>query len=1094
MSLLPLPGRPSSGHPLASRWGLPAIPLLLLAGCAGAAPASPAPAQALRDALTLEREIRAGESHTYPVVLETGQFLRVVVDQNGVDVVVRLVDPEGNPVLDVDSPNGKEGDEDFAAVARTAGLHRIEIVPGGEGRYALKVEGPRRPDDRDRLRVEAVRATREALTAGGEEPEQRARFEKALALWQDLGELRRQAEMLYLLGVTLSPLGQPERAAEVFTAAARLWGKLGDRGMGDLTSQVEALNDAGLLHRQLAEWDAAQERFEQALRIAVTTEDLEQQASVLHNLGLLARLRGAPRAGIEPLRRSIDLARRIGDRTLEAKALNSLGTTFMDLSERQRALDSFQEARAICQEVGDREVESSVLTNLGGAYESLGEREKALALYDDSLRRHRERGDQAGEVAALNNLALVYQRLGETEKALESFGRALALARAMNARRLQARILANRGFVRLLRGEAEEARQDSIAALDLAGSGGGIEPLARHALGSAYRLLGRHEAARAELERALELSRSTGNQSRVAEVILTLARLEKDRGDLTRALSLVQESVRIIESLRASVVSQDLRASFLASKQVHYELQIDILMALHASQPDEGHVAEALRVSEQARARSLLEILQEGGADIRQGAPSDLLERERLLRAKVGALELQRLALRGEDKAATPERLAEAERKLDESLEAYGEVQAKLRESSPHYVALTQPRPLEVAEIQARVLDGGALLLEYALGAERSYLWAVTPESVEGFTLPARHRIEGLASRYYGLLTSRARIPPAKAGPLDAEAEQVGAELAEIVLGPVRHLLRDQPLLVVSDGALQYIPFSALPVPGTTRLLIQKHKVVNLPSASVLDVHRAEIRDRPAAPLTLAVLADPVFQEDDDRLARLPRPGDDVADRSFTSRGMETGLGAERESEADLESFLRLRHSKREADEIVSLLPADQTFKAVGLDASRATALSGRLAEYRNVHFATHGLVRSDHPGLSSLVLSLYDEKGEPVDGFLRLNDIYNLELRADLVVLSACRTALGKEIRGEGLIGLTRGFMYAGASRVLATLWSVDDRATADFMKHFYRAMLNGKLSPAEAVRQAQLAMMARPNRKAPYFWAGFSLQGEWK
>ncbi|RPH55063.1 CHAT domain-containing protein, partial [bacterium] len=577
-------------------------------------------------------------------------------------------------------------------------------------------------------------------------------------------------------------------------------------------------------------------------------------------------------------------------------------------------------------------------------------------------------------------------------------------------------------------------------------------------------------------------------------VMLTLARLEKDRGDLTRSLALVQQSVEIIEHLRTSVVSQDLRASFLASKQAHYELQIDILMALHESQPDKGHAAEALRVSEQARARSLLEILQEGGADIRQGAPPDLLERERLLRAEVGERELQRLKVRS-DQEATPERLDEAQKRLDESLEAYREIQERLLESSPRYAALTQPRPLEVAKIQAGVLDGGALLLEYALGTERSYLWAVTPASVESFPLPARDRIEGLASRYYGLLT--ARNQPDKTRErltrMDTETEQVSAELSAMLLGPVRHLLKDQPLLVVSDGALQYIPFSALPVPGTTTLLIQKHAVVNLPSASALAVLREEILNRPAAPLTLAVLADPVFQKDDDRLARLPRPGD-VADRSSTSRGMKTGLGAERESEADLESFLRLWHSAREADEIVSLLPADQTFRAVGFDASRATALSGRLAEYRNVHFATHGLVRSDHPGLSSLVLSLYEEKGEPVDGFLRLNDIYNLELRADLVVLSACRTALGKEIRGEGLIGLTRGFMYAGASRVLATLWSVDDRATADFMKHFYRAMLNGKLSPAEAVRQAQLVMMARPNRKAPYFWAGFSLQGEWK
>jgi len=169
-------------------------------------------------------------------------------------------------------------------------------------------------------------------------------------------------------------------------------------------------------------------------------------------------------------------------------------------------------------------------------------------------------------------------------------------------------------------------------------------------------------------------------------------------------------------------------------------------------------------------------------------------------------------------------------------------------------------------------------------------------------------------------------------------------------------------------------------------------------------------------------------------------------------------------------------------------------FKAVGFSASRATVEKGGLDRYRNVHFATHGVLNSRHPELSGLVLSLYNEKGEGQDGFLRLNDIYNLRLNADLVVLSACGTALGKEIRGEGLVGLTRGFMYAGASRVLASLWSVEDRATAELMESFYRGMLREKLTPAAALRKAQLEMAQDPRYKSPYYWAGFSLQGEWR
>ncbi len=186
--------------------------------------------------------------------------------------------------------------------------------------------------------------------------------------------------------------------------------------------------------------------------------------------------------------------------------------------------------------------------------------------------------------------------------------------------------------------------------------------------------------------------------------------------------------------------------------------------------------------------------------------------------------------------------------------------------------------------------------------------------------------------------------------------------------------------------------------------------------------------------------------------------------------------------------------SRREADEITGLAGARASFKALDFAANRATALGSNLSQYRIIHFATHGLLNSQHPELSGIVLSLVDKEGLPQDGFLRLHDIYNLKLAADLVVLSACKTGLGKEIKGEGLVGLTRGFLYAGAPRVVASLWKVDDRATAELMKLFYQRMLRDSLRPAAALRKAQIDMWKQPRWAAPYYWAGFTLQGEWK
>ena len=190
----------------------------------------------------------------------------------------------------------------------------------------------------------------------------------------------------------------------------------------------------------------------------------------------------------------------------------------------------------------------------------------------------------------------------------------------------------------------------------------------------------------------------------------------------------------------------------------------------------------------------------------------------------------------------------------------------------------------------------------------------------------------------------------------------------------------------------------------------------------------------------------------------------------------------------------RLPFSRAEAEAVGALVPTKSLLKAIDFRASRGLATGGELSNYRIVHFATHGLLNSEHPELSGLVLSLVDENGKAQDGFLRMNEIYNLQLSADVVVLSACQTGLGKEIKGEGLVGLTRGFMYAGAQRVVASLWQVDDLATAELMKRFYREMLKENLRPAAALRAAQLEMMKQKRWSSPFFWASFIIQGEWK
>ena len=262
---------------------------------------------------------------------------------------------------------------------------------------------------------------------------------------------------------------------------------------------------------------------------------------------------------------------------------------------------------------------------------------------------------------------------------------------------------------------------------------------------------------------------------------------------------------------------------------------------------------------------------------------------------------------------------------------------------------------------------------------------------------------------------------------------------------------------------------------------------------------RQELNGRQPASKTIAVLADPVFDAADDRIKRAGSSSRSEASSSASTaeRGLTIKVQqAAVETNVATTGFIipRLPGTKQEAEKILALVPPGERKQAIDFAASKATATSGELGQYRLVHFATHGFLDSLNPKLSGIVLSLVDERGAPQDGFLRAHEIYNLKLPADLVVLSACQTGLGKEIRGEGLVGLTRGFMYAGAARVVVSLWSVDDEATSELMTRFYSRMLKEGLPPASALRAAQIEILKQPRWQTPYYWAAFVLQGEWK
>jgi CHAT domain-containing protein len=830
-------------------------------------------------------------------------------------------------------------------------------------------------------------------------------------------------------------------------------------------------------------------------------------------------------------------------RRTEADVLVNICTVSTRLGEMQRALDACTQGQSLFRQLNHRESEGLGLNRMALVLNHLGEYEKSLELNDESLRLLRLVGSRRQEAITLNDLGLTHVNLGNYSKAVEYYRQSLILAKEVKNRGGQLVTLHNLGVGYFLLGDKDHALDSFTQALALARESGDREAEAKTLMS-----LGRLSQLSADLshaidfyQQALQLARAIKAAPQEAYVLFYLAQAKREQGNLTEALARSAEALNITESLRTKVTSPELRSSFFASIKDRYDFYIDLLMQMHQQRPDEGRAALALQASERARARSLLELLAEARTDIRQGADPALLQKERSLQQQLNDKEQARVQLLS--RKHTPEQAEAAEREIRALTTQSQELRLQVRARNPHYAGLTQPQALTVAEIQRQVLDKDTLLLEYSLGEKRSFLWAVTPDSTLSYQLPPRAEIEAAARRVYELLVARQPAPElteaqqmARGVESDAQYQVQAAALSRMLLGPVAAQLGTKRLLIVADGALQYLPFAALPTPGedseagqrgrattsnnskdlriplsrpslaTFTPLIVEHEIVSLPSASVMAVLRRELAGRQPAARMVAVLADPVFEPDDARLKlslasrKSPRavqpPNTDttpLASVSAASLPLERAIRSVKGGGVRA-GLRRLLFSRDEAEAILTGIPQPSGLKALDFQANRRLVMSDELSQYRIIHFATHGLLDSQHPELSGLVLSLVDEAGEAQEGFLRLHEIYNLRLNADLVVLSACQTGLGKEVRGEGLIGMTRGFMYAGAKRVVASLWQVDDAATAQLMKRFYRGMMQEKLPPAAALRAAQIEMMKKKHWQSPYYWGAFVLQGEWR
>jgi CHAT domain-containing protein/Tfp pilus assembly protein PilF len=1071
----------------------------------------------LRPEAPVEREISPGEAHTYEVQAGAGRYLRVAVEQTEVDLIAE-VSGGGEPPFLVNSPSERQVSETISLLSREPATYRIVLRPvsgAAPGRYRIRIAELRESLPQDVLRIAAERAeaaadqmyareTRESLPLALEG------YRTALERWRELGDTAKAGEILYRIGAVQRLRGESAAALEALGESRELYRRLGDRAwlatvlnqtglvlasrgevepalaayqealgirreLGDDATAARVLSNIGLLHHGVGRLGEARETYLQALEIFRRIGDRRREAIVLGNLGNVYQALGDPFKAREVQEETLALARSLGDRSLEAEAQNSLGLVLRQLGEPLKSLESYSAALALFRELGDRRREATALNNLARHSSAAGEWEQAVDFLQRALAIQREIGARPGEAATLTNLGRAWSALGRSPEALDAFEQALRIERATGNRGFEASTLSNLGQHLLSTGRANEAVRSLEQALKILREMGDEpgEAWVRCRLGSALRALGKTSEAAASLHDSLQRMRALSDPEGEVVALCELARTELARDAPEAALGPLDAALDIVESLRLRMAGDRLRSSYFGSLRDAYDLSVEALMRLHRRQPEAGFAARAFEMAERARARSLLDLLREARVELQHGADPRLLEEERRLRIALNA-KAERQARLLETKP-TAAQIEEARREVGEALAAYELAEARLRAANPGWGALVQDEGIRLPDLQA-LLGSETMLLEVFLGEPHSYLWTVTGSGLASFELPGREEIETAARRVHELLSAPA---PRDAGP----RREALAALGRMLLGPVAGKLSGQRLAVVADGALQYIPFAALPLPSGEPVLAA-HEVVGLPSAAVLAELRRRSENRLPPRGTLAVLADPVFSRDDPRVHGTgghAEPAGTAAEIERAAR--DTGGG----------DLPRLPWTREEAEAAVREAGDGPVLLAVDFKASLDTATGPEIARYRVVHFATHGLLDNRHPELSGLVLSRVGPDGKPRDGYLRLTDIYNLELQADLVVLSGCQTALGRQVRGEGLLGLTRGFFHAGASQVIASLWPVRDRATTELMQRFYRGLFHDRLRPAAALRAAQLDLRRNPRWRDPYFWAPFVAQGIW-
>ncbi|MEO7674417.1 MAG: CHAT domain-containing tetratricopeptide repeat protein [Pyrinomonadaceae bacterium] len=927
-----------------------------------------------------------------------------------------------------------------------------------------------------------------------------------LSLGENAAALNKLFSSIHILRSEKDLEAQLKERASVFSILSLVYLKIGkepkskfylDRSieisavLNDPATRAMAAFAAGEYFTDNSEFKLSLEQFQRAYDLWKMLGDQRSEALVLVEQSYVYMALGEAQVGLSNSQRAESIYAEIGDRRGLALSRIAVGHLFSTMGEKQNALASYLAAETNFPEELDLSEKGALTNGIGRIYEDYGEWDLSRTNRIKALAHFEKDGYLYGQLATLPSLVKLSFLLNDHAEGEMYFKKTEELSVILHDDYCLSLAFRHLGDYSFSLGEAKALSffKKSHAISERAGYRENTA-LALERIGSVYERLGKTDLAKFYYYSSLGISRKIANRFAEAQTLYYLSRLEKSQGEITESMNLITQSLDISDSLYVNVSNSRLKGTYASNVHDRYELYVNLLMQTATGEEDVNLATKSLQAVEGSRARTMRENLLLSGSNFYRDAAPETVGREKevVQRLNTKADKMSEILGKGGDKAD----IKKLESEINQLRNQFESIKGEIKQKSPIYSAIKNPAPFDVGEFQSSVLDDNSLLLEFSLGEKESYLWVVGKTTFDSYVLPPREQIEARVEKLRGLLGQNMMLPNEAVDVFqkrvaDAEAEYLreARELSSELLGQAADKLAGKRLIVVADGKLHYFPLAALPFPNSASddPIMLTNEVVYEPSAAAVMLIKKISASSKVPEKDLFLVSDPVYSKMDNRLEQ--NGGDETG---FVA----TVLGNFR-SFGSLELLPRLPASLEEAKSITDVVGEAATTGHTGFAANRKNVLNAGIGDYKVIHFATHGLLDEKRPELSGIALSLFDKDGQQQDGgFIRLQDVYGMDLNADLVVLSACDTGLGKEIKGEGLMSLNNAFLQSGAKSVVSSLWRVDDTVTKILMTDFYRGMVSEHLTSSQALRQAQIKLRGDPRFSSPFYWASFSVQGD--